>query len=135
MKLSILKFLLLAGALITLVGSMSQTVSAQSFDPFQEVCREDPNATACLERGRPQDTSSNAIYGPEGILTKAARFIALVVGVASVIMIIVGGYQYVLSTGDATKVGKAKDTIIYAVIGIVIAAAAQAIIVFVLEKL
>ncbi|MBR5621447.1 hypothetical protein IKW75_03155, partial [Candidatus Saccharibacteria bacterium] len=44
-----------------------------------------------------------------------------VLGVAAVIIIILGGVTYVTSQGDASKVAKAKNTIIYGVIGLVIA--------------
>jgi hypothetical protein len=53
------------------------------------------------------------------------------VAILAVIMIIYGGMQYVLSQGDAQKTKKAKDTIMYAVIGLVVALAARVIIYFV----
>ncbi|MFZ2275639.1 MAG: pilin [Candidatus Nanogingivalis sp.] len=58
-----------------------------------------------------------------------------VVGVAAVIMIIYGGIQYVISAGDSGKVGKAKNTILYAVIGLVVAVMSYAIVNFVVSNL
>jgi hypothetical protein len=55
-----------------------------------------------------------------------------VVGVVSVIMIIFGGFKYITSGGDAGKVTSAKNTILYALVGLVIAALAQVIVLFVL---
>ena len=55
-----------------------------------------------------------------------------VLGVVCVIMLIMGGYNYTMSGGDATKVTKAKNTILYAIIGLVIALLALAIVNFVL---
>lgn len=55
-----------------------------------------------------------------------------VLGVVCVVMLIVGGYNYTMSAGDASKVTKAKNTILYAVIGLVIALLALAIVNFVL---
>jgi hypothetical protein len=57
-----------------------------------------------------------------------------VVGILSVIMIIVGGFRYVTSGGDSAKVGSAKSTILYAVVGLVIVAMAQVIVRFTINK-
>ena len=55
-----------------------------------------------------------------------------VVGVVSVIMVIFGGFRYITSGGDAGKVTSAKNTIVYALVGLVIAALAQVLVLFVL---
>jgi uncharacterized membrane protein YjfL (UPF0719 family) len=47
-------------------------------------------------------------------------------------MIIIGGFMYVLSAGDQAKVTKAKDTVLYAVIGLVVTLLAFSIVKFVL---
>lgn len=56
-----------------------------------------------------------------------------VLGIVAVIVIILGGIQYMTSTGDAGKVKKAKDTILYGVIGLIIVALAFAIVNFVIS--
>jgi hypothetical protein len=61
-------------------------------------------------------------------VTNALIFI---VGAISVIMIVVGGLRYVISNGDSKQISAAKDTILYAVIGVVVAIAAFAIVNFV----
>lgn len=53
------------------------------------------------------------------------------VGAIAVIVIIFGGFRYVTSTGDAGRIKQAKDTILYGVIGIVVALLAYAIVRFV----
>ena len=58
--------------------------------------------------------------------------ITMVIGTVSVIMIILGGISYATSQGDAAKVKKGKDTILYGIIGLVIALLAYAIVAFVL---
>ena len=55
-----------------------------------------------------------------------------VIGFVAVVMIILGGVQYTTSSGDAAKVTKAKNTILYGIIGLVIALLAFAIVNFVL---
>lgn len=56
----------------------------------------------------------------------------MVIGIVSVIVIIIAGFQYVLSGGDPQKTKQAKDTILYAIIGLVISVSAWAIVGFVL---
>ncbi len=58
----------------------------------------------------------------------------LAIGVISVIMIIVGGFRYALSAGDGKNTAAAKDTILYAVIGLVVALLAYAVANFVLAR-
>ena len=57
-----------------------------------------------------------------------------VIGFVAVVMIIMGGVQYTTSSGDAAKVTKAKNTILYGVVGLVIALLAFAIVNFVLSN-
>ncbi len=58
----------------------------------------------------------------------------IAVGVISVIMIIIGGIRYALSGGDENGVKGAKDTILYAVIGVVVSLLAYAIVNFVIGR-
>ena len=58
-----------------------------------------------------------------------------VLGLLAVAMIIYGGFMYTTSAGDATKIKKAKDTIMYGVIGLVIALLAYAIVNFVVSSI
>ena len=55
-----------------------------------------------------------------------------VLGIVAVLVIIIGGVSYMTSSGDAGKVKKAKDTILYGVIGLIICALAAAIVNFVI---
>lgn len=57
------------------------------------------------------------------------------VGVVSVIMIVIGGIKYATSNGDAQSIHSAKNTILYSVIGLIVAILGQAIIIFVIGKL
>jgi hypothetical protein len=83
----------------------------------------DPDAEA--------DTANQKI---NDILKLVINLFSLVVGVVSVIMIIVGGLKYITSGGDSGNVTGAKNTILYAVIGLVVVALAQFIVRFVLSK-
>ncbi len=84
-----------------------------------------------------QNVSCDNTGGPsvEGIVEKVINILSIVVGVVSVIMIIIGGLKYVTSSGDSGNVTSAKNTILYAIIGLVVVAMAQAIVRFVLTNL
>ena len=70
-----------------------------------------------------------------GTVTTIINVIVGVVGFVAVIVIILGGVQYTTSAGDAGKVKKAKDTILYGIIGLVVALLAFAIANFVLTSI
>lgn len=64
-----------------------------------------------------------------------ANILIYLIGAISVIVLIYGGILYVISTGDQGRVKQAKDTIQYAIIGIVVAILAYAIVQFVTSSL
>lgn len=68
------------------------------------------------------------------IVKTIVNIFSAIVGIVSVIMIIFGGFKYITSGGDSGNVSAAKNTIIYAVIGLVVVALAQFIVQFVLNK-
>jgi hypothetical protein len=68
------------------------------------------------------------------ILETVINILSMVVGVVAVIMVIIGGLKYITSGGDSTSTNNAKNTILYALIGLVIVALAQVIVRFVLNK-
>jgi len=68
------------------------------------------------------------------IITTVINIFSLVVGVVSVIMIIVGGLKYITSGGDSGNVTGAKNTILYAIVGLVVVALAQVVVRFVLTR-
>ncbi|MBP9853184.1 MAG: hypothetical protein QG629_892 [Patescibacteria group bacterium] len=73
--------------------------------------------------------------GIEGTIKRIINFFSVLVAVVSVIMIIWGGFKYVTSGGESNNVSSAKNTIIYALVGLVIVALAQFIVQFVLKNL
>lgn len=70
----------------------------------------------------------------ERIIKTVINLLSLIVGVVAVIMIIIGGLKYITSSGDSNNVSSAKNTILYAVIGLVVVVLAQVIVRFVLDK-
>lgn len=68
------------------------------------------------------------------VIRLIVNVLTAIVGIAAVIMIILGGFKYITSNGDASKITSAKNTIIYAIVGLVIVAVAQVIVRFVIGK-
>ncbi len=80
------------------------------------------------------DEGAKANTKINGIITSVINIFSLIVGIVAVIMIIIGGLKYITSGGDSGNVTGAKNTILYAVIGLVVVALAQFIVKFVLGK-
>lgn len=74
------------------------------------------------------------LIGDNGVFSRLTNTILLVVGLISVIMLVYGGLRYILSGGDSKKVTDAKNTILYAIIGLIISLLAYAIVHFVLNS-
>lgn len=87
---------------------------------------------AGVEAARGIDMPTN-LLGDGGIFTTAVNLLLFLIGAIAVVMIIYGGFKYVISGGDSSAVTSAKNTILYAVIGLIIASLAYAIIDFVLN--
>ena len=68
------------------------------------------------------------------IVAQVINILSLVVGVVAVVMIIIGGLRYITSGGESGNVTTAKNTILYAVVGLIVVALAQVIVRFVVGK-
>ena len=77
------------------------------------------------------NSSSNAL---PTVVQNLLNVVIGITGIIAVIFIIIGGVQYMTSTGDAGKITKAKNTILYAVIGLVVVILAFAIVNFVIAN-
>ena len=70
-----------------------------------------------------------------GVFTRITNTVLYAVGIISVIMLIYGGLRYVVSGGDSKKVTDAKNTIIYAIIGLIVSILSYAIVNFVINAI
>lgn len=81
---------------------------------------------------------SNTCGSQEGrvsnLVNNVVNILTIIVGIVAVIMIIVAGFKYITSGGDSAKVTSSRNTIIYAIVGLIIVALAQVIVKFVLNK-
>jgi len=71
---------------------------------------------------------------PESLVKKFVNIFLFAVGALSVIMLIWGGIRYTTSAGDSNKVQAAKNTVLYAIVGLVVAILAYAIVNMVIDK-
>jgi hypothetical protein len=76
-------------------------------------------------------TSSSAL---SRIIRVVLNVLSVIVGVAAVIVVILGGFKFITSNGDSAGIAAARNTILYAVVGLVIVASAQVIVHFVLSS-
>jgi hypothetical protein len=88
----------------------------------------------------PNQTGGDCTSAPDNapavdsVLSDALDFLSLVAGGIAVLMMIIAGVKFATSQGDSGKVTSAKNTVVYAIIGLLIAALAQTIIYFVLDN-
>jgi uncharacterized membrane protein YuzA (DUF378 family) len=78
--------------------------------------------------------NSNGVNGDNGVISTVVNILSIVVGVAAIIMILVSAFKYITSNGDSAKIGSAKTTLIYALVGLAIAGLAEAIVHLVLVQ-
>jgi len=64
----------------------------------------------------------------DSVISTAVTILTTVVGIVAVIAIILSGFKYITSGGDSAKVANAKNTLIYALVGIAVAVLAQALV-------
>ncbi|MBQ8984510.1 hypothetical protein IJ098_01475 [Candidatus Saccharibacteria bacterium] len=106
------------GAILALGAGRAMALSVQE------------GAEAARAEGMP-----TALIGPSGVFTQITNTVLYIVGIISVIMLIYGGLRYVISGGDSKKVTDAKNTILYAIIGLIVSILAFAIVNFVINAI
>lgn len=72
------------------------------------------------------------LFGDGGTFATITNVLLFIIGAVAVIMIVIGGMRYVLSGGDSNQITSAKNTILYAIIGIIVAILAYAAVNFVI---
>lgn len=108
---------------LSLVGIalLPETASAAILD---QACT-GVNNDVCSKKG---DTDANPL------IVSVVNLLLYIVGIVAVIMIIVGGMKYLTSSGDSGKVTSAKNTVVYAVVGLVVAIFSWVVVNFVVKQ-
>ena len=122
-----------AGMVVAISGLFATPVMA--VDCPSGTLRQDTGAPTIAQCNLPDDEDTTQ---PTGNLWTTVKtiidWVLAVLGIVAVVMIIIGGINYMTSQGDSTKVKKGRDTILYGVIGLIIALLAFAIVNFVLDN-
>lgn len=109
------------GASVLSTASLSGSVSAQ-------ISKGIDTATTSEMKGK-------SIDGDKGLIKTVVNVLLWAVGVLSVIMIIFSGFRYITSAGDTSKTKSAQSTLIYSVVGLIVAIMAWAIVNMVINRL
>jgi glucose uptake protein GlcU len=112
-------FALVAGV----VSTAFLSVNVAAVEVFDE-CGANADAAVCAATG---DDATDLI----GTVIDTALF---VLGMIAVLMIVIGGIRYTTSNGESSKIKEAKDTILYSVIGLIVAVLSYSIVNFVLGR-
>jgi len=96
-----------------------------------------PQSTVCTTLGSNAGCTSTPTNGINlNTLTVAIiNILSIVVGVVAVFMIIIAGIRFITAGGDSNGISSARNTILYAIVGLLVVALAQVIVQFVLGKL
>jgi hypothetical protein len=129
----LLYFIAAAGGVLV----MAMPTTALADDVFDNVCDAGNASTSavCTDRTDSVEPEDNPVSGTNGLLYKITLIVSYIAGAAAVILILYGGIRYVASSGDSNSITNAKNTIINAIVGLIIIAIAGALISFVVKRL
>ena len=118
---------LIGGGIFVVPTFAADTTTQDSID---KICKANPNASVCADLQKPgsDGTFSN-------VFTNIVNILLYVVGVIAVVMIVVSGIRMTVSRGKPDSVSKARNSLLYSIVGLVIAVSAYAIVNFVLSRL
>ena len=126
----------LAGLLVAPMLALSALVLPVAVPAFAEC---PPDVVPTIQNGAdcaaPTGQEGSTLFGGDSIFTKIVNILLFIIGAIAVIMLIIGGIRYTVSAGNETEIKNAKNTILYAIIGIVIAFLAYAVVNWVLTSL
>lgn len=117
-------------AVVSVLAFCTLVISSASAETSKEALCQGVGLSGTSTNCQPKDGQPTVDSTIEDVI----NIISILVGVISVIMIMIGGLKYVTSAGDSSKVSSAKDTILYAVIGLVVVALSQIIVQFVISR-
>lgn len=115
----------LAGLLMVPVFALGLTVTTGAIDAAAGTL--DTVGQINLNAAKPNGVP-DSVSGSNGIFKTVVNVMLFIIGAISVIMLIYGGIRYTTSGGNANSVTAAKNTIMYAIIGLVVAIFAYAIV-------
>lgn len=121
---TIKKYIVLLSIAVFGVALAVPAATAQAFDPLDGACSSGSTSEVCKNRGEQV----------EPVIQKVVNTLLYIIGAVAVLVIIIAGIMYSISTGDSGRISKAKNMLLYAVIGLVIAFFAYAIVNWVYDR-
>lgn len=116
---------LLFGLLLLSTTAFPVAAHAQPVDVFKDVCDSKARDSSVCEDAK---AKGNPIFGPQGIITRIANLLSILIGIAAIVGIIFAAIKMATSGNNPQEVTQARDLIIYAIVGLVLAAIAQALV-------
>ncbi len=114
-------------ALVFTLSTLAPHTAHAAVDVFKS-CSGSSDTAVCKATG-------DKLFGPNSIWTKIISTLIFVTGSVSVLMIVIGGLRYAISAGDQGAINTAKNTILYAVVGLILSLMGYAIVNFVLSRI
>ncbi len=130
---------LTAASLLTIFCFNSNVYAASTspVDVFQGVCSGGgSNSTVCKENtdSKAGGEYKNPIYGSKGILSTIINLLSIIVGIVAVIGIMMAGFKFITSGSNPQQVTVAREMVLYAAVGLIVAAFAQVLVRFIIDK-
>lgn len=88
----------------------------------------------CLDDSTTNTDAQNPVLGADGVLTKGIRIFLLVFGITALFVILINAVRMITSQGDPNSTNSARNGLIFAVVGLVIAVVGQFIVSLIVSK-
>ncbi|HEY5550159.1 MAG TPA: pilin [Candidatus Saccharimonadales bacterium] len=118
-------------SLIFLLVPVFKTTSA--FDLFGKSCTGQAASSPACQQAAQQGTN-DPLSGPGGLINTAANIVALITGIAAVIMIILGGFMYITAAGNVERAAAGRRRIVYSLVAVIIVALAWTLTSFITDR-
>jgi hypothetical protein len=115
-----------------LLLAIPATAAAANTNPLDKIdCNAANHSAVCQDR----NTHTDPFTGPNGVLHTATDLVAFAAGVAALIFLVLAGIKYITSQGDPAEVSKAKQSIIYAFVGLIIVGLAHQLVSYLISRI
>jgi hypothetical protein len=123
---------MLAAVAIVLTTFIALPAPVNAVDAFEDVCKgAAAQSTVCKSKEEQRKENSktgeqqNPLFGESGIITMIVNLLSAIAGIIAVIVIILGGLKFITSGSNPQDISNAREMVIYAAIGLIIAVSAQ----------
>ena len=134
------RLILSVGILVALVVALPTSTLAAPWSPFgssgcsskNNSTTDSPGNSVVCKDGK---NTKNPFTGPNGLIMRITDVVALLAGVAGVIMVVLAGLRFVTAGGSSEDIAGARRTITYAIVGLIIVALSRTLVAFTLGRI